>query len=131
MSYNFDTRKITTPLLITLLRPELQLPILFILKCRLTVGRFKKTIDPRFPKEFVDLVALPIWVYVNMKAKIGQRKAVEIMRMAILTAGVAQQNLLFDPVYTERTFDNFIEKEMEINRTGTTRWNKLEVVAPI
>jgi len=123
-----NLRTITTPLLITLLSQEIRFPKLFILKCSLTVGQLKRRIDPRFPKEFVELTALPIWVYLNLKEKIGQRKAFEIMRIAILTAGVAQQNLLFDPVNTERSFEHFIEKELEINRTGTTRWNTLKIV---
>lgn len=128
MSYKFDMRTITTPLLIGLLRNEMRFPTLFMLKCRLTVGQFKKRIDPRFPKEFVELVTLPAWVYLNLKEKIGQQKALEIMRIALLTGGLAQQNLLFDPVHTPRTFDNLIEKELEINRTGTTRWNTLKVI---
>jgi hypothetical protein len=69
-----------------------------------------------------------MWVYLNLKEKIEPRRAFEIMRVAILTAGVAKQSLLFDTVNTERTFDNFIEKELEINQTGTTRWNRLEIV---
>jgi hypothetical protein len=121
-------RKITTPLLIALLRKEMRFPMLFLLKCSFTVGRFKKQIASQFPKEFVDLVALPAWVYINLKEKVGRRKAFEIMRIALLTGGVAQQSLLFDPVYTERTFDHLIEKELEINRTGTTRWNTLKIV---
>jgi hypothetical protein len=128
MAYKFNMRTITTPLLIGLLREEIRFPALFMLKCSLTVGQLKKRIDPRFPKEFVELISLPAWVYLNLKEKIGQRKALEIMRIALLTGGLAQQNLLFDPVHTERTFDNLIEKELEINHTGTTRWNTLKIV---
>ncbi len=128
MVYAFDMRRLTTPLLIALLRPEMRFPRLFMLKCYLTVGRFKQRIDPRFPKEFIEFVALPIWVYLNLKATIGVHKALEIMRIALLTGGVAQQNLAFDPVHTDRTFENLIDKELEINRTGLTRWNTLEIV---
>ncbi len=128
MSYKFNMRTITTPLLIGLLKPEMRFPTLFMLRCSLTVGQLKKKIDPRFPKEFIEFIALPAWVYLNLKEKIGQTKALEVMRIALLTGGVAQQNLLFDPVHTERNFDNLIEKELEINRTGTTRWNTLKIV---
>jgi hypothetical protein len=129
MNYQFDMRRITTPLLITLLSKEMRFPTLFMLKCYLTVGQFKKRLDtPQFPKAFVDYVALPGWVYINLKAKIGQRKALEIMRLALHAGGFTQQSLLFDPVYTERTFDHLIEKELEINQTGPTRWNTLEIV---
>ena len=74
------------------------------------------------------MTALPVWVYMKLKQKIGQRKAFEIMRVAILTGGVAKQSLLFETIARERTFQNFITQELEINRTGTTRWNTLEIV---
>jgi hypothetical protein len=124
----FNLRTITTPLLVTMLKTEMRFPKLFIFRCALTVGQFKKRIDPRFPKDFIDLTALPLWVYINLKKRIGQRRAFEVMRVAILTGGVAQQSLLFDSVNTERTFDNLINKELEINKIGTTRWNTLNVV---
>lgn len=128
MSYKLNLRSITTPLLITLLEKEMRFPKLFMLRCKLTVGQLKKRIDPRFPKEFVELTALPVWVYLNLKEKIWQPKALEIMRIALLTGGVALQSLMFDSVHTKRTFENFIEKELETNRTGTTRWNTLKIV---
>ena len=128
MAKEFDLKNITTPILLYLFKDELAFPLLFIAKCKLTVNRFKKRIDRKFPKEFVDMTALPVWVYINLKQKIGQRKAFEIMRVAILTGGVAKQSLLFETVAKERTFQNFITQELEINRTGTTRWNTLEIV---
>ena len=111
-----------------MLKDDFPFPQLFILRCRLTLGQLKRRIDKRFPEELVELTALPLWVYLNLKKKIGQRKAFEIMRVALLTAGVAKQNLLFDTVAKERTFETFAQQELEINKTGTTKWNTLEVV---
>ncbi len=128
MKYNFDMRKVTTPLLITLIGKEMRFPTLFMLKCKLTVGQLKKRIPSRFPQDFVDWVSLPVWVYINLKAKIGQRKALEIMRIALLTGGTASLNLFFDPVHTERTFDHLIEKELEGFQTGMIRWNQYKIV---
>lgn len=125
---DLNLRTITTPILINLLKDEILFPQLFIIRCRLTLGQFKKRIDKRFPAELVELTALPLWVYLNLKVEIGQRKAFEIMRVALLTAGVAKQNLLFDTVAKERTFETFAQQELEINKTGTTKWNTLEVV---
>jgi len=125
---NFDMKKIITPILLHLLKQEFLFPHFFILKCILTCGRFKRNIDKRFPEELIELIALPLWVYANLKNKIGQRKAFEVMRVAILIAGVAKQNLLFDTVNKAREFQNFIEQELEINKTGTTKWNTLEIV---
>jgi hypothetical protein len=129
----FNMKKVTTPLLLHLLSKEMRFPKLFLLMRKLTLNRFKKSIEKRFPQRFprelVDLVALPGSVYLNLKKKIGQKKAFEIMRVAILTGGTATQNLQFDTVHKERTFDNFIDLELENNRTGIIRWNSLEVVA--
>lgn len=128
MTRTFDLKKVTTPLLLHMLGQELRFPRIFLLMRKLTLNRFKKTIDPRFPKGLIDLAALPAWVYLNLREKIGQRKAFEIMRVALLTGGTAAQNLQFDPVHKERTFDQFADLEVENNRSGLVRWNKMEVV---
>jgi hypothetical protein len=123
-----DLRKITTPILTHLLRRDMRFPTLFLIRCKLTVGRLKKRIDPRFPPELIDIAALPLWVYINLKKKIGQRRAFEIMRIAILTGGLAQWNLQYGAADKERTFKNLCDAEIEVNKTGFTQWNTLEVV---
>ena len=123
-----DMSKVTAPILLHLLRTQVRFPRLFLLKCRLTVGRFKKTIGPRFPSEFIDLAALPLWVYLNLKQKIGQTRAFEIMRVAILTGGIAQWNLAYQAIVRKRTFDNLCGAEIDVNQTGPTRWNTMEIV---
>ena len=50
------------------------------------------------------------------------------MRVALLTGGTAAQNLQFDTVHKERNFHNFADLEVENNRSGLVRWNKMEVV---
>jgi hypothetical protein len=77
-----DLRKITTPILTHLLSKDMRFPTLFLVRCKLTVGRLKRRIDPRFPQELIDIAALPLWVYINMKEKIGQQRAFEVMRIA-------------------------------------------------
>lgn len=126
MRGDIDLKKVTTPVLMHLLRGEVPVPALFVLRCVVTLGRFKKSIDPRFPRELIELTALPLWMYINLKAAIGEKRALEIMRIPILAAGVVKQNLLFDTVNRERTFENFIAQELEIHRTGTTQWNRIE-----
>ena len=128
MAAEFDMKRITTPLLLHMLGKELRFPRLFLLRCKLTLGGFKRTIDPRFPRELVDLAALPAWVYLNLRKKLGQHRAFEIMRIALLTGGTAAQNLQFDTVHKERNFQHFSESEIENNRTGLVRWNTMEVV---
>jgi len=123
-----NLRKITTPMLLHLLAGELRFPFLFMLRCRLTVGGFRKTADPRFPSELLDIAVLPIWVYINLKKRLGQTRAFEIMRVAILTGGVAQWSLAYETVEKERTFNNLCDAELLVNKTGPTRWNTMEVV---
>src|SRR5579864_251777 len=123
-----DMRKVTTPILLHMLHDELRFPFLFVLRCKLTVGRFRKTIDPRFPKDLIDLAALPLWVYINLKKKIGQKKAFEVMRVAILTGGIAAWNFNYKAAEKERNFQNLCDAEIEVNKTGFTKWNTLEVV---
>ncbi len=128
MAPEFDMKKVTTPLLLHMLGRELKFPRLFLLGCKLTLGRFRKSIDKRFPLELINLAALPAWVYINLKEKIGQHKAFEIMRVALLAGGTAAQNLQFDTVHKKRDFQSFPELEIENNRTGLVRWNQMEVV---
>ena len=128
MAPEFEMKKVTTPLLLHMLGKELRFPRLFLLRCKFALGRFKTSIDKRFPAELIDLAALPAWVYINLKEKIGQHRAFEIMRVALLTGGTAAQNLQFDTVHKERNFQNFPELEIENNRSGLVRWNTMEVV---
>jgi len=128
MKDNFNLKKITTPIIVHLLRQEMRWPMIFMLKSKLTVSTLKKSMAGKFPEDFLDLAALPVWVYINLKKKLGQNKAFEIMRIAILTAGVAKQNLLFATVKNGRDFKTFADTELEINKTGTTKWNTLEVI---
>ena len=124
----FDMKRVTTPLLVHMLGAEMPFPRIFLLMRKLTLNRFKKTIDAKFPRELVDLATLPAWMYLGLKQKIGQRKAFEIMRIALLTGGTAAQNLQFDTVHKERSFQTFADQEIENNRSGLVRWNTMHVV---
>lgn len=124
-----DLGKLITPVLLHLLRGRIRFPLLFLLRCRLTLGRFRKRIDPDFPPELVELTALSLWVYINLKARLGQSEAFEIMRIAILTGGIASWNIAYGAAEKPRTFDNLIAAELEVSQKGFTRWNTLEVVS--
>lgn len=125
---DFNLRKVTSPVLLHLLGKEMRFPRVFLWRCVATVGAFKRRIDPRFPHELVELAALPMWVYARLKQRIGQPKAFEILRVALLTGGIAKWNLQFETVDRPRTFRNLLEQELRVNQTGVTRWNTLEVV---
>ena len=128
MGGGMDLRQITTPILTHLLRAEIWFPMLFLIWCKLTVGRVRRRIDTRFPPEFVELAALPLWVYINLKKTIDPPRAFEIMRIAILTGGIAEWNFAYRAAEKERTFEHLCDAEIEVNKTGPARWNTLEVV---
>ena len=123
-----DLTQITGPLLRCLLRGRVPFPTLFLLRCKVTLKQLKKRVPSSFPKELVELAALPIWVYINLKERIGQEAAFEVMRVTILSAGIAQWNLAYRTSETKRTFANLCEAEIQVNQTGPTRWNTLSVV---
>ena len=125
----FDLRRVTGPILLHLLRRELRYPRVFMARCRLTLGQFKRRIDPRFPPDLVEIAALPLWVYLNLRKRIGTHKAFEIMRVAVLAGGIAKWNFEYRAAEEPRTFDTLCDREVEVNRVGITRWNTLEVVA--
>jgi hypothetical protein len=123
-----NLKKITSPILRHLLRGQVRFPLLFLLRCKLTVGKLVKRIDADVPRELVELAALPIWVYINLKQRIGEPRALEIMRIAILTGGVLQWSLAYCAVDRPRTFENLCKAELEVNQSGPTRWNTMKVV---
>ncbi len=125
---DFNLQAVTKPILLHLIGRELRYPLIFMLRCRATLGRFKKTIDPRFPAELVEIAAMPIWVYLSLSKRIGKPKAFEITRVALLTGGVAAWSFAYSSVDEPRTFENLCDRELAVNKTGPTRWNTLEVV---
>ncbi|MCI1931738.1 MAG: L-2-amino-thiazoline-4-carboxylic acid hydrolase [Clostridia bacterium] len=128
MKKEFDFTKITTPILLELLQEEMPSPECFLQECKSSLPTFQSTIDKNFPPDLINFISMPLWVYINLKDKLGEKKAFEIMRIALLTGGLAKQSILFDSVNKPRTFENFIKQELQINKTGTTKWNDLEVV---
>jgi hypothetical protein len=50
------------------------------------------------------------------------------MRVVILTGGIAQWNFAYRAAEKQRTFENLCDAEIEVNKTGPTRWNALKVV---
>ena len=123
-----DLKRLTIPILLHLMKGRVRFPRLFLLRCKLTLGPLKSRLRDRFPADLIEQCALPVWVYLELKRAIGQPKAYEIMRVALLVGGTAMQNFQFRTVDRERTFDAFCDAELENSRSGLVRWNKVEVV---
>ncbi len=129
MSENgFNMQKITVPLLAQLLRGKIRFPKLFLLKCKYTSRKLKRKLQKQYPKEFVDLTVLPLWIYMNLKERLGEAMALEIMRIVILTAGLAKQILLFNTIEEGRSFEKLIQQELKVHQKETTKWNTMQVV---
>ena len=72
----------------------------------------------------------PIRVCINLKERICQEAAFEVMRVAILTAGIAHWNFAYRASEATRTFDNLCDAElrMETQQSGPTRWNTFGLI---
>jgi hypothetical protein len=66
----------------------------------------------------VELTALPLWVYINLKKRIGQQRAFEIMRVAILTGGIVQWNIAYE---ANAAFNSYLPDSIVFNRGGPNR----------
>ena len=103
-------------------------PVWFFLTTLLTLPKFRKQIPQDLPKEFVKANTLQTWMYIRLKARVGQDKAYEIVRAFVLPIGLAIQQGSFRNVEAPRTFENLIAYQQRTNREGLTRWNKMEVL---
>lgn len=120
-----DLRKITTPILLHLLRGKVRYPWLFLVKCKLTASRFRKTIDPRFPAEMIDMCTLPLWVYINLKKELGQKTAFEMMRVAISREALLNGTSPITPprrIAPSRTSATRRSSSIRAARHAGTRW---------
>ena len=57
------------------LKGHLRNPISFLLGTAFRFPHFKKRLPPDFPDEFVKIAALPAWIYIRLKERLGQKRA--------------------------------------------------------
>ena len=103
-------------------------PLWFLLTTLLTLPGFKKQIPQDLPQDFVQVVALQTWMYLRLKARVGQEKAYKIVRACVLPVGLAIQQGNLRAVEAPRTFENLVTYQRRTNREGPTRWNKMEIL---
>lgn len=113
-SKQLDTSRFTDPLLEHLLAGEIPDHKAFLAHCRKTLPSFIERIDPRFPRSMVNARAYHLWVYVNLKEKLGRDRAYEIMRVVFLEEGITRMNLVFGTVHG-RSFEKLISKTTEFS----------------
>lgn len=124
----FNYMVVLEPVVLHLLDGEIEDPQSFLTGCKETFSKCEEMAKDKFPLDLIRFIGMPLWMYINMKEKLGQEKAFEIIKAGMLVGGVAIQTMLFDPVQHPRSFKMFIERELTINASGSTKWNELEVI---
>lgn len=102
--------------------------LFFLIATVLTFRKFKRNLPDKYPADFLEAAAFQAWLYICLKRKLGQKKAFELVRVIITTAGTAVQQGNFRSVEASRTWENLIAYQQQTNREGPTRWNKVEIL---
>jgi len=118
----------TLLVLVGVLKAYIKHPLGFILASKTGFGRFKKSINLDLPAEFINTTGFIAWLYIRLTKRVGKSQAFEIIRVALLTSGLAVQQVHFRNVEAERTFDNLKIYQKKANREGSTRLNSMEVI---
>lgn len=115
-------------ILIGILKGYIRNPIGFVIKSKFTFRKFKSSIDFNLPKEFIDSTSFMAHLYIRLKKKIGEEKAFEVIRAAILTYGLAIQQASFRNVEDVRSFENLKKYQQKTNNEGITKLNTMEII---
>lgn len=115
-------------ILLGVLKGYLKKPLLFLIISKITFKKFKQKIELELPYDFVETSGFMAWLYIRLKEKIGQEKAFEILRVGILTSGLAVQQVNFRNVEEQRTFKNLKKFQQQLNKDGITRLNTMEII---
>jgi hypothetical protein len=115
-------------ILIGVLKGYIRNPIGFVIRAKLTFKTFKRTISLELPEDFIDSTGFIAHLYIRLKRRVGQEKAFEIIRAAVLVSGLAIQQAHFRTVEERRSFENLIENQQRANREGSTRLNTMNII---
>jgi hypothetical protein len=104
-------------------REYLKRPLWFLIWSALTLNRMKRKMPEDVPREFAKTVAFEAWMYIRLKKKIGQEKALALMRTVIVPTALAWYGAGFRLVEAPHSYDNIIKfhelvHEKMINEDG-------------
>jgi L-2-amino-thiazoline-4-carboxylic acid hydrolase-like protein len=102
-------------------------PLPFLLGTVVTLGRFKRSVPPEVPREFVDVFAYPAWIYIRLKERLDPSDAFALARAIILPLGVAAYGAEFGVVEAPRTWSNFMRFLDRSLEHGAIRWSTVEM----
>lgn len=132
MKNKVDIDKVAEPsvwlILLGVLKGYLNKPLFFLIITKLTFKKFKKQIKLDIPADFIHSSGFIAWLYIRLKNKIGQEKAFEILRVGLLTSGLAVQQANFRNVEFPREFENLKKFQQKANREGSTKLNTMEII---
>jgi len=92
-----------------ILREYLKHPLWFMIRSALTLNQFNRKLPEDVPKDFAKTVAFDAWMYMRLKKKIGQEKALALMRAVIVPTALAWYGAGFRLVEAPRSYDNIIK----------------------
>ena len=115
-------------ILIGVMKGYIKNPLGFIIKSKLSFGKFKRNIGLDLPRDFIDSTGFIAWLYIQLKMKVGQEKAFELIRAAVLTSGLAVQQANFRNVEDSRCFENLKKYQQKANNEGSTKLNTMEII---
>lgn len=110
------------------LKGYIKRPYIFFLGMVLTLGKFKRSISKDFPRDFIKSNIIIAWIYIRLQKLMSKEKAFEVTRVAILTAGLAQQQAGLKCVEEERTFSNLVKNQKLMKENGVTKLNTMEII---
>ena len=96
-------------LIYAILREYVKHPAWFMLCTVLTLYQFKKKLPKDVPQDFIETLELEAWMYTRMKRRIGQEKALAVMRAIIIPVAMVWYGAGFRLVEAPRTFENIIK----------------------
>lgn len=115
-------------ILLGVLKGYIKNPIGFIIKSKISFKKFKRNIKIDLPQDFIDSTGFIAWLYIRLQRKVGQEKAFEVIRAAVLTSGLAVQQANFRNVEDRRCFENLMKYQQKANNEGSTKLNTMEVI---
>lgn len=92
-----------------ILREYLKHPVWFLFWSVLTLPRLKRRLPADVPEDFAKTLALEVWMYIRLKEKIGQDKALALMRAVIVPTAIAWYGAGFRVVEAPRSYGNIIK----------------------
>jgi hypothetical protein len=92
-----------------ILREYVKHPAWFLFSTVLTLHKLKRKLPEDVPKDFAKTLALEAWMYMCLKNKLGQEKALALMRAVIIPTAIAWYGAGFRVVEAPHSYDNIIK----------------------